>query len=75
MPRILWRVSPSLGWLSVRWSVRSPAETRSTLATTLPYSEHWLLTLYGLFLSRPRFFHEALRHSASLWFTRSGRLH
>jgi len=37
MPRILWRVSPSLGRASVRWIVRSLAETRSTLATTFPY--------------------------------------
>ena len=36
------------------------------LATTFPYSGHMFRTWYGLFLSKPRFFHQALRHSASL---------
>ena len=36
------------------------------LATTFPYSGHMFRTWYGLFLRRPRFFHQALRHSASL---------
>ena len=34
---------------------------------TFPYSGHWLLTWYGLFLSGPRFFHQAYKHSALLW--------
>ena len=66
MPRILWVVEPSLWEPSSRWSVRSMADTRSTLATTFPYSGHMFRTWYGLFLSTPRFFHDALRHSASL---------
>ena len=71
MPRILWMVEPSLWEPSLRWSVRSIADFRSTLATTFPYSGHMFRTWYGLFLSTPRFFHDALRHSASLWSTRS----
>ena len=51
------------------------ADFRSTLATTFPYSGHMFRTWYGLFLSRPRFFHQALRHSASLWSTRFPALH
>ena len=66
MPRILWMVVPSLWEPSSRWSVRSIADFRSTLATTFPYSGHMFWTWYGLFLSTPRFFHDALRHSASL---------
>ena len=59
-------LSLSLGRPSVRWIVRSLADLRSTLATTFPYSGHMFRTWYGLFLSRPRFFHQPLRHSASL---------
>ena len=44
MPRMRLRVSPLRGLSSMRWIVRSLAETRSTLATTFPYAEHWLLT-------------------------------
>ena len=51
------------------------AETRSSLAMTFPYSGHWLLTWYGLFLSGPRFFHQAYKHSALLWPTPFPRLH
>ena len=75
IPRIRWRVSPSLGRLSFRWSVRSMADFRSTLATTFPYSGHMFRTWNELFFSTPRFFHQALRHSESLWSTLFPALH
>ena len=75
IPRIRWRVSPSLGRPSFRWSVRSMADFRSTLATTFPYSGHMFRTWNELFFSTPRFFHQALRHSASLWSTLFPALH
>ena len=50
-------------------------EVSPDMISRVPNSGHWLLTWYGLFLSGPRFFHQAYKHPALLWPILSPRLH